>query len=93
MVNEDWLDKHGTHEKYVIRTYDSTTDWLETTKRDMVYVLSGYGWQILYQRDAEYGTGNKLVPGTKFLLPDKVKYKILNKENIDSKLTLKIEFI
>ena len=61
MVNEDWLDKHGTHEQYVIRTYDSTTDWLETTKKDMIYVLSGYGWQILYGRDAEYGTGNKLV--------------------------------
>ena len=93
MVNEDWLSKHGTHEQYVIRTYDSTTDWIDTTKKEMVYALAGNGWQILYKRDEEYGTGNSLVPGTKFMLPDKVKYKILNKENIDSKLVLKVEFI
>lgn len=93
MVNEDWLNKHGTHEQYVIRTYDSSTDWIQTTKKDMVYVLSGAGWQILYESDEEYGTGNKLVSGTKFMLPEKVNYKIINKENIDSKLTLKVEFI
>lgn len=90
MVKEERLEKHGTHDKYVIRTYDTSTPWIQTKRKDMVYVLSGDGWQIQYENTE---LGNKLEAGNKFLLPEKVKYKLMNKEKVDSNLVLKIEFI
>ena len=90
MVKEERLEKHGTHDKYVIRKYDTSTPWIQTKRKDMVYVLQSEGWQIQYENTE---IGNKLETGNKFLLPEKVKYKLMNKEKVDSNLVLKIEFI
>ena len=90
MVHEQRLEKHGTRTEYVIKTYDSSTDWIRTEAKEMVYTLSGMGWQIQYEL-ADIPT--KLEVGSKFLLPENVKYKKINKENRDLTLTLKVEFI
>ena len=52
MVKEERLEKHGTHDKYVIRTYDTSTPWIQTKRKDMVYVLQSEGWQIQYESRA-----------------------------------------
>ena len=90
MVYEEQQEKHGTRQTYVIRTYDSDTDWIQTTRKDKIYVLSGDGWSIQYA-DGEYP--NRLTVGYTFYLPDKLTYKIINREKLSSKLILKVEFI
>lgn len=90
MVTEQLEEKHGTRQTYVIRTYDSETGWIQTTRKDKIYVLSGEGWSIQYE-DSEYP--NRLSVGQNFYLPEKLTYKIINKEKLSSKLILKVEFI
>ena len=90
MVTEQLEEKHGTRQTYVISTYDSETGWIQTTRKDKIYVLSGEGWSIQYE-DSEYP--NRLSVGQNFYLPEKLTYKIINKEKLSSKLILKVEFI
>jgi|TARA_B100001758_G_C18405874_1_gene612034 hypothetical protein len=90
MVYEERCEKHGTQQTYVVRTYDSDTDWITTTRKDKIYVLSGYGWNIQYEED-DYS--NRLNVGSNFWLPEKTTYRVINKDNTSDRLVLKVEFI
>ncbi len=89
-MQEESLTKHGTHDTYVIRTYNSNEDWITSTRKDRISVLSGNGWVIQYQGDIRL---NPLHVGESFLIPRDTEYKIVNRDNIEERLVLKVEFI